>query len=239
MDDQPCVMGHEEREPALDGLLVCKRHRRRMDDDVTEIGLLVIDSQRIFDGGAPQDAGPSGGKVKKRADPPAPGDTTLMALYDQRSTTIEPARSYLRNWNANSGRLESNGGGELPAVLAIVASWVLLVADERPLTAVLPRSVLAQLDLLRRHHEWMAAQPFVDDYLLELAELRKALAMAVRDVQFERRGVCRLPVDGQDDPCGGVLLEENGTRAVRCVRCKARWVTDQELARLAVSLESA
>jgi hypothetical protein len=125
----------------------------------------------------------------------------------------------------------------VPAVLAVVASWTLLLAEERPLTATLPRSVLAQLDLLRRHHEWIAAQLFIDDYLLEMAELRKALTGAVRDVRYERRGVCALPFEGA--VCRGTLLEENGTRAVVCTRCRARWVTDQELARLAVTLESA
>jgi hypothetical protein len=221
-DDQACVMPHSEREPALDGLLLCRRHRRRMDDDVSEIGLLIVDTQRITDGGAPQDSGPRGGKSKKRADPPAPGDVAIMALYDRRNA---------------AARLPGDDSEPVPAVLAVVASWTLLLAEERPLTATLPRSVLAQLDLLRRHHEWIAAQLYVDDYLLEMAELRKALVGVVRDVRYERRGVCALPLE--DTVCGGVLLEENGTRAVYCTRCRARWVTDQELARLAVTLESA
>lgn len=268
-----CVIGHEERTEALDGLLVCSYHRRRMDDHVTEIGLLIVDAQRIRDGGAPSDGGPKGKAPKKRADPPAPGDVTLMVLFDPRSKPSPPRQSYPRNWNATAGRFESNGSEGLVDVLSIVSSWLLLLAEERPLTSTLPHSVLAQLDLLKRHHEWIAAQLWVDDYLLELGEVRKALATAVRDHRFTRRGRCPLSVEekavcacychvngsatcnvnknkpgevpycGPHEfvarPCNGTLLEENGTAVVHCTGCKARWVTDQELARLAVSLESA
>lgn len=219
----------DERPEAVVGLL-CKRHRRRMDDDVTEIGLLIIDSQRIVDGGAPRDANLGGGKgAKKRADPPAPGDVTLMALYDSRTKAVRIAGS-----DADPLGDQSE---PLPAVLAVVASWLLLLADERPLTATLPSSVLAQLSLIQRHHDWMAGQEWVDDYLAEMAELRKAMVAVVHDRRFERRGSCRLPFE--DKVCGGTLLEENGTAVVYCTNCKARWVSDQELARLAVSLESA
>ena len=223
MTDNACIGDHDEREPALDGLLLCGRHRRRMDTDVTEIGLLIVDSQRIVDGGAPQEEAGRSFHSKKRADPPAPGDVLLMSLFD-------PA--------TKAARLPDDDSEPVANVLGVVASWLLLVAEERPLTATLPKSVLGQLDLLKRHHEWLAAQPYADDYLLELGELRKALAGAVRDHRFERRGVCRLPVEEKDGPCGGTLLEENGTRVVSCRRCGARWVTEQELARLAVSLEA-
>lgn len=240
MTDSNCVLAHEEPRIALDGILLCGPHRRRIDADVTEIGLLVVDSQAIVQGGItgpPAETSQGGGHVKKRADPPAPGDVTLMALWDTRTTAIPVDVTRERNWNANSGRLEPNGGGELPAVLSIVASWVLLLADERPLTQALPSSVLAQLDLLKRHHEWIAAQGYIDDYVMEMRELRKALASAVRDHVTTRKGTCNLPTES--GVCGGTLLQDNGSDVVRCVGCSARWVTDQELARLAVSLESA
>jgi hypothetical protein len=216
MNDQACVMPHPEREPALDGLLLCRRHRRRMDDDVSEIGLLIVDTQRITDGGAPQDSGPRGGKSKKRADPPAPGDVAIMALYDRRNAT---------------SRLPGDESEPVPAVLAVVASWTLLLAEERPLTATLPRSVLAQLDLLRRHHEWIAAQLYIDDYLLEMGELRKALTGCVRDRTFIKVGTCDLPAD--DRLCGGALMMKNGEDTVTCRECGAAWSDPRERARLA------
>jgi hypothetical protein len=219
-----CVGVHNERTEALPGLLLCARDRRRLDDNTREIALLLIDSQAIAVGGItgpPVEQNTGGHSPKKRADPPAPGDVTLMALLDARTSAI---------------RLPGDQSEPMPAVLAVVASWLLLIAEERPLTAMLPRSVLAQLDLLTRHHEWIASKPWVDDYLLEFGELRKALTAVVRDVRFERRGVCRLPVES--GVCGGTLVEENGTRIVRCVGCGARWITDQERARLAVSLEA-
>lgn len=218
-----CVIdGHDERAEAIDGLFLCPRHRRRLDNDNREISLLIIDTQRIIDGGAPQDSAPQGNgkRAKKRADPPAPGDVTLMALYDPRT---------------KAARLPDDQSEPMPAVLAVVASWLLLVAEERPLTATLPKSVLGQLDLLARHHEWMAAQPFVDDYMLEMAELRKALTAVVRDHTARRIGTCDLPTD--DGPkCGGALLVDNGSDVIRCRACGAQWVTPGEQARLAVRL---
>lgn len=215
-----CIADHDERGEAIDGLMVCARHRRRMDHDVREIGLLIVDTQRIVDGGAPQDDGPRGKSPKKRADPPAPGDTAIMALFDPRT---KPAR------------LPDDQSTPIPAVLSVVASWLQLVAEERPLTAELPRSVLAQLDLLARHHEWLAAQLWVDDYLLEMTELRKGLASVVRDHSAKRIGTCDLPTE--DGPrCGGALLVDNGSDIIRCVVCKAQWVTADEQARLAVRL---
>jgi hypothetical protein len=219
-----CVLDHGD-DPAEQWIgLVCKRHRRRMDDDAAEIAALIIDTQRIVDGGAPQDCGPQGNRPKKRADPPAPGDIAVMALYDRR--------------NAVARIPDVDESQPIPALPAVIASWVLLVAEERPLTATLPASVLGQLELLRRHHDWLAARPCVDDYLLELGELRRALAAAVHDRRYDRRGFCRLPSEN-GGLCNGLLIEENGTRVVRCTGCGAQWVTDQELARLAVSLESA
>lgn len=234
LSDAVCVLAHPEREERWSGLL-CKRHRRQMDHDVTEIGLLIIDSQRIIDGGAPTETGGGSGKRKKRADPPAPGDLGIMALFDSRSTTAPIPETKARNWNANTGRMESNAAGEMPSVLSIVASWLLLVAEERPLTSALPQSVLGQLDLLHRHHEWLAAQPYVDDYLLEMGELRKALAQVVRDHKARRIGTCDLPTD--DGPkCGGALIIDNGSDVIRCVSCRAQWITPDEQARLAVRL---
>lgn len=128
----------------------------------------------------------------------------------------------------------------IPAVLAIVASWLLLVAEERPLTATaLPKSVIAQLSLLERHHEWMAAQEWIGDYVSELDDLRKALKLAVRDHTHKVVGRCHLAAnDGTEAHCGGTLMQENGAHVVRCVKCAAQWSSPHERAMLSMSMET-
>lgn len=215
-----CPIHNTNDRPEAEVGLLCRKHRRQIDNDLTEIGKLVIDSQWIVQGGitrAPSEAAVGGGKgAKKRADPPAPGDVTLMALFDARTKAV---------------RLNGDQSEPLPAVLSVVASWVLLVAEERPLTAALPSSVLGQLDLLKRHGDWIAGQGWVDDLLLELAELRKALAGVVHDRRFFNLGQCDLPAE--DGLCGGALLLENGSDTVRCARCRQTWTDPRERARLA------
>jgi hypothetical protein len=215
-----CVLDHgDQRGEAVDGLLLCPRHLRHMGDILRDIGELVIDTQRITDGGAPQEASPKTRYIKAPSGP-APGDLVIMALFDRRTATA---------------RLPDDQSEPIGNVLHTVASWLLCVADERPLTAALPSSVLAQLALLVRHGDWIAAQPFVDDFVRELADVRKSLRAAVRDRTHTRIGTCDLPV-ADERPCGGALLVENGSSVIRCGRCKAEWATAQEQARLRVRL---
>lgn len=190
--------------------ILCRRHRQRMDKLNEETAILWCELNLVIDGSLPREASEKTRHLKS-PEAPAPCDLTAVSLRDPRSY------------------------GEIPAVPHIVASWLLLVAEERPLTMTLPKGVVGQLDLLARHHDWMAGQDWVDDYLLELAELRKALAGAVRDRTHRKIGHCNLPV--ASGICGGVLLKENGTGVIKCVDCGAAWVTAQEQARLAVSLE--
>lgn len=135
--------------------------------------------------------------------------------------------------------VDGDNSDPLPPVLSVVASWLLLVAEERPLTAdKLPQSVIAQLQLLDRHADWIAGQPWVDDYATELGDLRKALRLAVRDVTHHKIGRCRLPAEEGEGACGGTLIRENGAESVKCVQCGAQWTSPQELARLSLSLEA-
>lgn len=219
----------DERPEAVVGLL-CQRHRRRMDGDVTEIGLLIIDSQRVTDGGVPSEATPKTRRLKA-PEAPAPGDLLLMAMYDPRTTATR-----LRATAANEYGDQSE---PLTNVLGEIADLLERVAEERRLTD-LPRSVLAQLDLLKRHHDWIAAQDWCDEYLEQIASTKRGLANALHDMRFiPRDKPCNLPAENGEGTCGGKLLEENGTAVVMCMKCRSRWVTGQELARLALSLESA
>jgi hypothetical protein len=235
-----CVLEHEQRTAATAGLLTCRKHRRDLDDFTHEISLLIVDTQRIVDGGAPSQAAPKT-RHMKQAEAPAPGDLAIMALYDSRTLT------------ARIPETAQNPGGDqsepMVPVLHVVASWLLLVAEERPLTATLPRSVLAQLDLLTRHHDWLAASLFVDDYHAEMKALVRHLRTATNDHTHHRVATCDLPSDNgqasvlfirKNRPlrvariCGGAVLCRNGESGWRCARCGESWVTDQQKARFAV-----
>lgn len=225
-----CVLGHglgANGEPlnreAEHGLL-CPHHRRSLDHLTRDVRDLWYDLTFILEAGTgPKDETPRTRHLKA-AEAPAPANLEALALRDPRSS---------------STALPEDTSTPIPAVLSIVASWVLLVAEERPLTAdKLPQSVIAQLQLLDRHADWIAGQPWVDDYATELGDLRKALRLAVRDVTHHKIGRCRLPAEEGEGACGGTLIRENGAESVRCSQCGAQWTSPQELARLSLSLEA-
>ena len=223
-----CVLGHEQRREAEVGFL-CLWHRNGLTIATTEITRLWYDLALIVEAGtAPKDETPKT-KHLKAAEAPAPANLDVLALRDPRShvAAIPPT-------------VENYGYGDpsspIPPVLTVVAGWVLCLAEERPLSASLPRSVIAQLDLLALHHDWIAAQPWVDDYSNEMRDLRDALKLTVRDHTHRKiDGRCQLPTE--TGVCGGVLLSENGSGVIRCTACRANWVTPQQQALLAITLE--
>jgi hypothetical protein len=237
-----CVYDHEEQ--AEVGYL-CGWHRRRMTTLTRQIADYLADLVLIAEAGtAPRDDVPKTRHLKA-AEAPAPADLTVLALLDARSAParLTAERVHRRGlllgerWEYCDVRA-ADPSPPVPPVLAIVAGWLLCLAEERPLTATaLPQSVLAQLALLERHHDWIAAQPWVDAYMGEMDDQAKALKAALHDRTHKRIGRCPIEREDGSGPCGGALLEENGTAVVRCGQCRAKWVTTQELARLAVILE--
>lgn len=232
-----CVLDHGEnehgpiRQPVDIGLL-CAWHRRRLTTTTRNIADLWLDLALLIEAGsAPKDETPKTRHLKS-AEAPAPANLEALALYDRRSSPTRLPERWVK------GRyFEADNSTPIPPVTAIVAGWVLCLAEERPLTAtVLPGSVLAQLELLTLHHDWIAAQLWIDDYVTELTDVHKALKAAVRDHEAKLIGYCRLPV--ADRTCGGQLLKENGSGVIRCTSCRESWVTPQQQAMLAVALET-
>lgn len=225
-----CVLGHgtgANGEPlhreAEHGML-CLHHRRSLDHLTRDVRDLWYDLTFILEAGtAPKDETPKTRHLKS-AEAPAPANLEALALRDPRSSSL-----ILPDVDEST---------PIPPVLSIVASWLLLVAEERPLTGNLPQSVIAQLRLLERHGDWIAGQPWIDDYVTELGDLRKALRIAVRDVTHRTLGRCRLPAEDAEGVCGGPLIQQNGADSVKCSKCSAQWSTPQELARLSLSLEA-
>jgi LSD1 subclass zinc finger protein len=212
---------------------LCLMHRARLTSTVVDVRELWVDLAFIVEAGsAPKDEAPKTRHLKS-AEAPAPANLEVLSLRDNRTR-------YARIPPSEADK-DGDQSEPLPPVMAMVASWVQLVAEERPITSdLLPQSTIAQLQLLQRHGDWIAGRDWVDDYLNEMGELRKALSAALRDHTHKRIGTCRLPAEGDAAGlCGGPLMKENGSEVIRCSQCRAQWVTAQEQARLAISLETA
>lgn len=175
-----CILHAADNRPEATVGLLCGKHRAKMDKITAEVNMLWCELALIIDGSAPRESSMKQ-RPRKQPEAPAPLDLAAAALRDPR----------------NGATVQS---GDIPSVMGVVSSWVLLVAEERPLTATLPSSVVAQLALLALHHDWIAAQTWVDDYVSELSELVKALRLAVNDREFVKVGTCDLPIQGPA-PC--------------------------------------
>jgi len=223
-----CVLPHRawpdgcERVSTATVGLVCGWHRNRLDLLIEELhdgyaSLALIEVA----GTSPRESSPRTGRTKNPS-PPAPANLDVLGLRDARS-----------QWDSGK-RIQA---GNMPSVPAVVASWLLLVCEERPLTAQQPQSVLGRLAVLKRHHDWIAGQEWVGDYLAELTELRQAIYTTLVDRPILRTlGACYLLVG--ESPCTGRLVQDNGSDVVRCTQCRARWVTAEQIARLEVALNS-
>jgi hypothetical protein len=199
---------------------ICGWHDEQLTTSIDEIKLHWRSLNLILlPGTTPIETTARGGKSK--ADPPAPANLEVLSLRDRRS---------------------GSAYDELPSVPAVIAAWVVEWDDERRLTEThtelvngvtvtrerrltLPRGVLAQLDLLARHQTWIVGRPWVDDYITELNQLRRALKHALRDRETTEMGRCLY--------CDTNLVERSN--AVICPGCHEKWVSPQEKARLSVA----
>lgn len=202
---------------------LCVMHRQRMGSVLNDIRDLWTDLAFIVEAGAaPKDDSPRG-KRTKASEAPAPANLEVLSLRDPRSA---PAR------------INGDQSQPIPSVVATIAGWVMVVAEERPITVTLPANVYGQIGLLVRHGDWIAGQDWVDAFISEMDDLRKALRHTVRDREY--RAVGRCPVIGDDgEPCTGKLLERNGADTIKCSVCDACWTTPPERARLSVMLGGA
>ncbi len=165
--------------PRADTGLLCGRHRRDLDRWAEEIADGWFTLAMMVEPGR---AGRSGGGSLKRVDAPVPIDLVVAALRDHRNSTARLTRDT----------------GDIPSVPGVVASWLLLVDAQMPLRHVgwvfhpdpaippsprvvrplgprLPSSMLAQLKLLVRSHDWMAGQEWVVQYWHQLRQVHDAI----------------------------------------------------------------
>jgi NADH pyrophosphatase NudC (nudix superfamily) len=76
--------------------------------------------------------------------------------------------------------------------------------------------VSGSVRLLRRERRWIARQPWLDDYVAELAGLHRAVASAVGASMWPRPiGCC--------PNCGAPMYPTIGVDVASCRRCKSSW----------------
>jgi len=111
-------------------------------------------------------------------------------------------------------------------IAGVLASWVLLVAEERGLRGPDTQTVPALSTWLVQHHAWLVGQPWVDDLSEEVAELTRTAEGITRRLP----GWNRLPA-----PCPGCgafeMGRKDGDAHVECRSCGLRY-GEAEYARL-------
>lgn len=227
---------------------LCRWHRNRLDWLVNEIRKLDEDLDLIVEAGSAPKENAARGRRLSNPSPPAPANLDVLVLRDRRS----------------HGDVDSLDDAKRQpfAVPYVTEVYCYRVRDERKLTRVVlryvpqpdgsvlevpttvkanvPRSVVARLDMLLRHHDWIAEQDWVDDYLTELSALKRAMSGALRDNTHKFKGRCYLLIGEDGQVCNGELLQENGTLFVQCRKSRShQWRTPRELAALEYGLTQA
>jgi hypothetical protein len=202
-----CVLGHVEPVEAFIGY-ACRRHFHWINDTLREIETLsaLLDDVLI--------PGPGGDtRSGTRVGSPAPGSVAVMALTDSRAKTP----------------IDLDSDDDVPDMPGTLGSWARMVVEERDTTDQLTGDVTQSVRVLRRERAWIAQQPWIDDYVFELAVVHRALARAVGDSMWPRP-IGKCPNDQAS------LYNTIGLDEVHCRRCGATWA-GVHLARLRLIFE--
>ena len=196
-----CPLPHQHPARLDDGYTICRHHQTRLREDLTAAALVLDDLHQLLVTPAPID----GNDIRAaKTDAPAPCRLDILDLTDPRSDT--------------------------PAV-HVLASWCLLVAEERHL-ATLPRTPPHQARWLTLHLDWLARHPAANDAATELHDvwrwLRTAAGLAPPPPLF----TCPVIHPDTDAECGGPVYPSPYTFAVRCAACGETWDGQMALRRL-------
>ena len=204
-----CILHHREPKLPLPGSYLCRGHATWLVEsllDVVEIAALLVEFTE------PGTAVDDGRQVRgKRVDPPAPVRLDVIALSDRRTI-----------WQSE---------GDIVPVLAVLESWARMVREERDLQADGVATITGEAMLLHAHRDWIGAQPWVDELVRELRDVRSALHNAIGDHAPRSVGACPV-VDPDHGECGGRLYQDRyGRLSVTCRKCGETW-GETELRRL-------
>ena len=202
-----CPLPHRNPAEPDPGYIICRRHLTRLTEHLTAIAVILDDLDELLVSPPPMDANDA---RSARCDPPAPCRLDVLDLTDKRSDT--------------------------PA-LYLVASWCLLVSDERQLSGI-PSWPSSQARWLIRHVDWIGHHPAADDCAREMADAWRWLTTAAGMHPSPPLFSCPVVHPDAEGECGGPVRAELTTFGVRCAKCGERWDGNERLARFG-ALESA
>ena len=126
------------------------------------------------------------------------------------------------------------GSDRLMSILGVLNGWARVVREERDLAEPEQITITGERDLLSRHLDWCAAQPWIDEMFGELRQLRAALKSLNGTEDDKPVGRCYLLIDGEE--CAGPIWMDQAAGHAHCGRCKNTWDGEQ-VARLKFALE--
>lgn len=206
MSDALCVMAHPDPAAASVGLL-CEHHAQRITWQLADI----LDWWALLPALLIPTSDGEGNHRGKRIDSPSPIRLDVVAVGDLRTgMAVAP--------------------GDIVGVRFVLHTWARVVIEERQWSAQQLGSVWQDVGVLERSADWIAEQPWVDDYAHEVAAAHRQLRhiAGVRPPTV----IAHCPVVDEHGECGGALHQDRwGGMGVTCDRCGARW-GDVELRRL-------
>lgn len=162
----------------------------------------------------------------------SPANDAVIAHADSRSDVTAYDKEEGRYWLACGCYVGDpcEHGRDLSA-LGVVRSWAAIVVEER---CVKPApSAFLDISLLRRNHDWIVHQPWVDEYASELRQVHAAVRVLAHDPVPRPVGRC-IALDRRGDDCGGDVFELDDASGVKCSKCN-RIYTGLDLDRLRVA----
>lgn len=140
---------------------------------------------------------------------------------------------------------------EALSILDVLSSWAQAVREERNLTVPVRVTISGERDVLTRHLDWIAGQPWIDEIFKDVRVLLGQLK-ATNGIRAERP-LTRCVVPLIHGLCGGNVWELEAVQVVETVRgrwtmsapggpaecdnCGAKWETDADKARLKLMIE--
>jgi len=174
------------------------------------------------------------GDIRARTDAADHGPANVVAFLDSWADRVRVGRSLgagsCSAWTGTRFRY-APCNGQLTWRRGVVrwpldAAWPALLTqcercgDRRPTAVDATDTVMTAIALLRRHNEWICAQPWIREYSTALHRFLRELRAAAGQRPARRVGACPNVVDEESNAeCGAVLYADAEAPATTCPAC--------------------